>query len=341
MPRLTLIFADGDTVSLDAKPDEPLLQAAKRQGLALSSDCEVGDCQTCRARIVGGEVEYDEYATVSLSRDEIAAGEVLTCVASAVRDVAIRLPYARGALLSARPFTLRVEQVERHGAAVIRLQGKSLGLKPIGFLPGQYVNLRVPGTDHWRSYSMANAPNDGHDMVFLVRHIDGGAMSDYLADHVRDGDQIECRGPYGTFYLRDGDAPILMLAGGTGIAPMASMLRRLAAAKTRRQVTLCFGVNRPEDLFYVDELNALAASLDAFELRVSVVEGGTSAPWHSGHVTELVTASDTVGRDIYLCGPPAMTSAAERLLKSYGVDPARVFLERFISTGASDGDKAA
>jgi ferredoxin len=106
MPKLTLVFADGDISSVDVRSDETLLAAARRNGVSVVSDCEVGDCQTCHARILAGSVEYDEYATISLSADEVAAGEVLTCVATAPSDVTVQLPYERGHLLPAKPFVI-------------------------------------------------------------------------------------------------------------------------------------------------------------------------------------------------------------------------------------------
>jgi NAD(P)H-flavin reductase/ferredoxin len=331
MPKLTLVFADGDASSVEVRADETLLAAARRNGVSLASDCEVGDCQTCLARIVAGKAQYDESVSISLNDEEIAAGEVLTCVASAEEDITVRLPYERGHLLPPKPFAMKVRAVTRLCESVVRLTARAAGRTPLVFLPGQYVNLRIPGTDQWRSYSMANAPSDaGFDQEFLVRLLEDGVMSKYLADRAMAGDVIEARGPFGTFYLRESTRPVLMIAGGTGLAPMVAMLRSMVAKKRTRAVTLCFGVTRPADLFYLDELEALRGLLPSLDLRIAIMHG--DAGGHvSGVATDLVLQEDVSGRDLYLCGPPAMTDRARAIVAAQGADPSSIFVERFVA----------
>ena len=332
MPKITLVFSDAETVSIEARAGEMVLQAAKRNGIALSSDCEVGDCQTCRANLLCGKIEYDEYATVSLTQDEMQAGEMLSCVSAAETDVTVELPYERAALIAPKRFVLKVQETARLGSSVIQLKAQSLGVKPMEFLPGQYINLNVPGTDQWRSYSMATPPSAGRNLELLVRLLDAGEMSDWLRNRTAVGDMIECNGPFGTFYLREHDAPLLMIAGGTGVAPMISMLRVLEAGKSQRRIVLCFGVNRPDELFYVDELLAFRKTLPNYELRIALVEAGPDSPYKNGYCTDQIAPEDVRGSDIYLCGPPAMTDAAAPILASNGADPRRIFMERFVSS---------
>ena len=335
MPKLTLRFADGDAAEVAVRSDESLLAAARRAGISLASDCEVGDCQTCRARIVSGEAVYDEYATISLTQDEVDAGEVLTCVATAEDDIAVQLPYERAHLLPAKPFTLKVVSTKRLCDSVMRLSVLGTGRSPLAFLPGQYVNLKVPGTDQPRSYSMANAPGVDGASEFLVRLLDDGVMSRYLMDRLAPGDVINANGPFGTFYLRASGKPVLMVAGGTGIAPMASMLRTMIARQDQRPVILCFGVTTPADLFYLDELEVLAKQLANFELRVAIMKGD-AGPHVSGVVTDLISRGDVTGRDIYLCGPPAMTDRAKAILSDHGADQSCTFVERFVPVAAPE-----
>lgn len=334
MAKLTLRFADGDAAEVAVRADETLLSAARRAGVSLASDCEVGDCQTCRARLASGEAVYDEYATISLTQDEINAGEILTCVAMAEDDISVQLPYERAHLLSAKPFTLKVVGATRLCDSVMRLSALGTGRSPLAFLPGQYVNLKVPGTDQSRSFSMANAPDvTGNSFEFLVRLLDGGAMSQYLMNRLAPGDVINANGPFGTFYLRASARPILMVAGGTGIAPMASMLRAMIARQDQRPVILCFGVSTPADLFYLDELEPLAKQFASLEMRVAIMKGNVG-PHVSGVVTDLVNRGDVADRDIYLCGPPAMTDRAKTMLSDHGADQSCTFVERFVPVAA-------
>jgi len=333
MPTLTFIFADGETVSVPSRTGETILQAARRGGLGLSSDCEVGDCQTCRCNIRVGEVDYDELATVSLTDAEMRAGETLACVAEAAGDVTLQMPYERGRLIPAKPFSMRIEAAEQVAAGTVRLRAQTLGLKPVQFLPGQYVNVTVPGSGAVRSYSMASAPSAERRLEFFVRLLDGGAMTEFLTAHAQPGGVLECEGPRGTFYLRDGDRPLLMLAGGTGLAPMLAMLRTLAAQRSSRAVLLCFGVNTQDQLFGLDEIAGLQAVLPGLELRVTVAGGEPGPGRISGYVTQALRPGEVQGRDIYLCGPPAMTDAARALLARHGAGPDRIFMERFAPTG--------
>lgn len=332
MPTIRLQFEDGDRAVFLAKSGETVLAAARRAGIPLSSDCEVGDCQTCRATCVAGEIAYDELATVSLNQSEIDAGEILPCVASAATDLEIRVPYERGKLIAAKPFSIRIEEVRRLSASVVRVAAHTLGLAPLKFLPGQYVHLQVPGTSEWRSYSMANAPGERRTLEFLVRLLDDGVMSRYLTERAAPGDIIQCRGPQGTFYLRGGARPVLMIAGGTGVAPMISMLRQMITAGETRAVTLCFGVNADKDLFVLDELADIAKALSGFDFRIAIAQGTSRTDARSGLATDLIASERLADTEVYLCGPPAMTDGAREIVAARGASPDLIFWERFVAS---------
>lgn len=336
MAKLTLIFSDGDTSSVGVDRDETLLAAAKRGGVKLASDCEMGDCQTCRARIVAGKATHDPDTILSLSDQEVLAGDVLLCVANADGDVAVQLPYERASLLPTRTVNLEVQAVEQLCDSVMRLSARVTGRIPLTFLPGQYLNMKVPGTDQWRSYSMANAAGEAGPLEFLIRILDQGVMSEFLKRRVAPGDAIEANGPFGTFYLRDAKAkrPLLMVAGGTGVAPIAAMLRTMKTTGDNRAITLCFGVTQVHDLFYVEELQKLAAELPDLALRIAVMTGDSS-PYANGTAVDLIKREDAIGHDIYLCGPPAMTDGARTMLTGLGIPADSILTERFVAVGES------
>jgi benzoate/toluate 1,2-dioxygenase reductase subunit len=336
MAKIKFVFADGDCAMLDSAADESILAAARRQHLLLASDCEVGDCQTCRASLCAGTVGYDEFASISLTSEEIMAGAILPCVAVPQSDVVVRLPYARIQRLPARAWPMRVAAVERLCASAVRLRGKVLGLSPLNFCPDQYLDLGVPGSSAAGSYSMASAPEDGGEVEFLVRLLENGAVSRYLTERASVGDRIEMHGPLGIFYLRETEHPILMVAGGAGIAPIASMLRSLVRrGGTQRKVTLCFGVNTCADLFYVDELKELARRFAAFDLKITVLHPDGTWAGPSGLVTDLIESRNAPATDAYLCGPPPMVQAARQKLLAMGADPSAIYAEQFIPSGTS------
>jgi NAD(P)H-flavin reductase len=176
---------------------------------------------------------------------------------------------------------------------------------------------------------MANAPGEERILQFYVRLLDGGVMSRYLMERASPG-VIPGNGPQGTFYLRGGTRPILMVAGGTGVAPMVSMLRQMIASGEPQPVTLCFGVSEENDLFLVDELTRIAGVLPDFDLRMAIARGSRRPDCHAGVVTELIGSEDIAGTDVYLCGPPAMTDQARTIVVGRGASASSIFSERFM-----------
>lgn len=327
MRKVSFVFRDGDRTAVSVGDGETILAAARRQGLRLASDCEVGDCQTCRAQVVDGQVGYEAGTSVSLSPEQMHAGEVLTCVAGARSDVTLSLPYARGELIQPKPFTMAIEAVTRLSASVVQVKARTQGFKPVDFLPGQYVKLRVPGTEQWRSYSMANAPGADRTFEFLVRLLDEGAMSRFLREGATAGDKIAAQGPYGTFYLRAGERRLTMIAGGTGLAPFAAMLRHLRARKDPRKVQLFFGVNTEADLFYLNDLHSLGSDLPGLDVHVAIVAGSAMEGTHNGFVTDILSPTALAGSDVYLCGPPPMVDSGKAAAASHGASA--IFTEEF------------
>lgn len=337
MARLDLIFSDGETAVIEAGQDEPILAAARRQGFDLASGCEAGACQTCQGRLGSGTVTYEEGLPPALTEAELAGGAVLCCVARPTADIAVYLPYTRTSLLPNRNWTMRLSAIERIAATTVKLRGQVSGGR-FTFYPGQYVDIRVPGTGEYRSYSMASAPEDGGDVEFLIRLLEGGVMSRYVAEQASIGQQLELQGPRGIFYLREGLTPAVMVAGGTGVAPILSMLRSLAhRGRSQRPVTVCFGVNRLADLICIEELRALSAQLCRFDLRLAIAQ--THPEWTGvvGSATDLLHDIDapTGSAEAYLCGPPAMVAAARAGLTASGFAAASIHNEAFAPSGQS------
>ena len=181
---------------------------------------------------------------------------------------------------------------------------------------------------------MANAPGENQSLEFFVRLLDDGVMSGYLTERASPGDVIQCSGPQGAFYLRGGSRPILMVAGGTGLAPMRSMLRQMMASGEQRPVELCFGVTHASDLFLVDELTSITDALPKFGLRIAIAQGSTTPRFHAGPVTDLIDVESAAGCDIYLCGPPAMTDRARAIVTAGGAAASSIFSERFVPMAA-------
>ena len=201
----------------------------------------------------------------------------------------------------------------------------------LAFLPGQYVNVLVPGTDQRRSYSFSSAPGDAA-LSFLVRDIPRGVMSTWLREAAAPGTPMEFIGPSGSFYLRDVARPLLFLAGGTGLAPFLSMLGKLAASGAAHPVHLVYGVTNDADLVGLDRLDAYAAAIPGFTYATCVAAPGSSHQ-RNGYVTAHIEPAHLNGGDVdvYLCGPPPMVDAVRDLAGGRGRHPGQLLLREILA----------
>jgi benzoate/toluate 1,2-dioxygenase reductase subunit len=336
---IALNFEDGVTRFVDARPGETIADASYRLGINIPLDCRDGACGTCKCRVESGSYDGGSYIEDALTEEEAASGLALACQARPKSDLVVAIPAASSACKT-RPqsFPTVLRGVERLSETSIAFTlDRPAGL---AFLPGQYVNLGVPGTEHRRSYSFSSAPG-ADTLSFLVRDIPGGLMSGWLRA-AEAGAAMEFTGPSGSFYLRDVTRPVLFLAGGTGLAPFLSMLGRLAESGCEQPVRLVYGVTNDADLVGLAELDAHAARLPEFSYVTTVAADGNAHP-RKGYVTAHVEPAWLNGGDVdvYLCGPPPMVEAVRAWLGDQGVTPAAFHFEKFAPSGTVSGGKLA
>ena len=332
---VTLVFEDGRSVRLDADEADTIYIAALKNRIRILTDCREGACATCKGLCTQGEYRMDDYSDEALSDDEAARREVLTCQMHVLSDCVIEYPYESSLAMKGGPETRpgRVAEIETVSSQVVRLVVTPEDDMPIAFLPGQYVHLGVPGTDAQRSYSFANPPGVTDRLTFYVKVLESGAMSEYVSARAAVGDAMPITGPFGRFYLRPPVRPALMVAGGTGLAPMLSMLDDMAdKGMTGQPVHLLYGANTPDELFALDQLETYGDRGIALTTEFAVVEGSGDWDGPTGHITDLLRAGliDGGDCDAYLCGPPPMIEAGEAWLAANGVEPARIHAEKFL-----------
>ncbi len=319
MATLTLIFGDDAVRRIEAEPFETIYQAAQRQGIDILTDCREGACATCKARCSTGDYLPGDYSDEALGDDEAAAGGVLLCQTIMLSDGVVELPYALEALdlPPAVPVAADVVAVDRVAASVHRLVLRPE--TPVDYLAGQYARIELPDGGA-RAYSFATPP--GGDLEFYVRHLVGGLMSEWLAGPARAGDRLRLTAPLGQFHLRTGPRPVLMVAGGTGLAPLLAMLDERAGS-----ATALVGARRRDDLFGEDILAASGA-----DVRLALEDPLPGWQGHTGRVTDLIADALPLSGEVeaYLCGPPAMIDAARADLVAGGVPEARIHAERFL-----------
>lgn len=336
---IALNFEDGVTRFVEARPGETVADAAYRLGINIPLDCRDGACGTCKCRVESGAYDGGSYIEDALTEEEAASGLALACQARPKSSLVVAIPAASTACKT------RPQSFETLLRGVERLSETSLAFtldRPadLAFLPGQYVNLRVPGTEQRRSYSFSSAPS-ADALSFLVRDIPAGLMSDWLRA-AEPGVAMEFTGPSGSFYLRDVARPVLFLAGGTGLAPFLSMLGRLAETGCDQPVRLVYGVTNDADLVGLAELDAYAARLPCFSYVTTVAAEGSAHP-RRGYVTAHVDPTWLNGGevDVYLCGPPPMVDAVRGWLAAQGVTPASFHYEKFSPSGPADAGRLA
>jgi benzoate/toluate 1,2-dioxygenase reductase subunit len=334
--NVTMVFEDGRSVQISADESDTIYMAALRNKIRLMTDCLEGACATCKAVCVEGEYDLDDYSDEALSAEEAAQREVLTCQMHARSDCVLEFPYEAGIALRSEPhsWTCKVAAVEKISSTVVRLDitAEDSEQGPPAFLPGQYVHLSVPGTPERRSYSFASPPHVTGRYSFYIKILDQGVMSSYVGGRAVAGDAITMTGPFGRFYLRTPQRPILMIAGGTGLAPMLSMMDHLVkTGATSQPIHLLCGANRVDELFRLDELAAYRDKGLDLTTEFAVVEGADGWDGAIGHVTQLLRADlIAAGPDIYLCGPPPMIEAGQNWLAEQKVDDKLIHVEKFL-----------
>ena len=304
---------------IECGPGETVLEAAFRNGYSFGHGCREGQCSACKCFLLEGDVSLARYSSFALSDAERSNGYALMCRALPDRDLVIEL-------LHYDPDNYRLEHAigERVGEVVglTELTHDIVALTlaaELEFVPGQYIDLHVPGGDGARrSFSIANLPGEGR-LELIIKRYPGGRLSSLLGDRIKKGAQLRFTGPYGAFHLRRSSRPILMVAGGSGMAPVLALLRQLAADGSERPVRFFYGARAERDLFALDEIAALGLR----DFRFTPVTGR--------HVHEAID-DELDGPDVYMCGPPPMLDAVAAVLTGRGIDPDRIFQDRFTTS---------
>ena len=318
---------------IDCGPDETVLDAAFRSGYNLAYGCREGQCSACKCYLLEGETDLKRYSNFALSDTERANGYALMCRALPESDLVIEL-------LHFDPENYRLENAIRDVEATVTgitelthdIVGVTLAVpEDFSWLPGQYVDVHIPGGEGARrSFSIASLPNSSHPptIELMIKRYPGGRLSGMLGNEIAAQTQVRLTGPYGAFHLRRSEAPILMIAGGSGMAPVLGVLRQLAAEGCERPIRFYYGAREERDLFGLDEIATLGERLPDF--RFTPV---------TGRFVHEAVDEEFDAPDVYMCGPPPMLEAAESMLTGRGIDPARIFQDKF--TTSADAPEVA
>ena len=298
-----------------AEVDETVLDAALRQGVILPYGCRNGACGSCRGKVLSGEIDHGEAQLHALSEDDRRDGFALFCCAKARSDLDIEVREVRSVRdLPVKTLPVRVQKMTRAARDVMIVEVKLPASERLQFLPGQYIEILLK-EGRRRAFSLANPPNDDATLQLHIRHVPGGFFTGHVFSTLKERDILRINGPHGSFYLHeDSDKPILLVAGGTGFAPIKAIVEYMIAEKSSRPTTIYWGGRTPADL-YLQPLAEAWAREHAhirFVPVLSDAQPGEDWPGRAGlvHVAAMLDWPDLSAHQVYVCGWPAMVDAA-------------------------------
>ena len=300
-----------------AQDGSSILQSALDAGLVLPYGCCDGACGSCKGKLIDGRIDYGRYSEKALGAEEREQGYALFCQAKPLSDVVIEAREVRKAGdIQVRKLPARVHQLERAADDAMIVYLKLPANERLMFLPGQYIDILLKDGTR-RSFSMANAPHDDEFVQLHVRHVPGGSFTDHVFQTMKERDILRFEGPFGTFFLRDeSDKPIVLVASGTGFAPIKALIEAAFKKGVARPMRLYWGARRPKDLY----LNGLAERWVAERASFSYVPVVSDALSEDGwqgrtgfvHRAVMEDLPDLSGHQIYACGVPIMVDSARR-----------------------------
>jgi CDP-4-dehydro-6-deoxyglucose reductase len=325
-------------VSFDAAPDQSLLDAAFGASLNLPHSCKGGNCGSCRARLLQGEIHYPGGHPLGLSDAEAADGFVLLCQARARSDVRIEiLEMTIPDQTIVKRLPARIERALPLSHDVMGISLRLPAAEEFRFQAGQYIDIML-SRGRRRSFSIASPPHDSRLLELHVRRVSGGELSARLFDEDARSALLTVEGPLGQFVFRDGPdaAPMLLVGGGTGLAPLLSIMRHVVENGIERDMRVYWGVRSERDLYahaVLEDLVRSAALRRPGCMSYVPVLSEPSSDWQGRrglvHEAVLEDLADLESHDVYAAGPPAMITAIRREFGLRGVSPSRLFFDSF------------
>ena len=319
---------------------EPVLQAALAAGLNLPHSCKSGHCGSCRARLIAGEIHYPHGRPLGLTADEAGRGQILLCQARPRSDLTVEARLiASVADVEIKTLPCRIARLTPLAPDVLEVMLQLPAVEPLRFHAGQYLDVLLD-EGRRRSFSIACPPHAAALLELHVRRVQGGGFTARLfgggesaAAALAVGSLLRIEGPMGQFSYRDGSSPVIMVAGGTGFAPLKSMLRHVLETGIRRDIHLYWGARHRADVY--EETRVLEWTRAHPGLRFTAVLSEASvaeaAHHRTGWVHEAVLAdhADLSAFEVYAAGPPAMIEAVRASFPARGLPPARLYFDSF------------
>ncbi len=315
------------------KLNETLLGAALNAGFALPYGCRNGACGACKGKVLAGSVDYGVHQDGALTHEEKLKGLALFCCARAESDLTIEVKEVGAAKdIPIRTLPCRVERMQKLADDVMAVWLKLPSNERLQFLAGQYIDFLLKDGKR-RSFSLANSPEDDGLLELHIRHVPGGQFTDHVFGSMKEKEIMRISGPYGSFFLRESDKPAIFLAGGTGFAPIKSLLKHAFQHEVQRRFVLYWGVNSLPDLYQAEVPGEWQRAHQNFSF-IPVLSNARSEDRWSGrigfvHQAVLADFSDLSGYEVYACGAPPMVDSARREFMARGLPADAFFADSF------------
>ncbi|MEO5624051.1 MAG: CDP-6-deoxy-delta-3,4-glucoseen reductase [Dokdonella sp.] len=328
--HLATLQASGKSFPIEA--GETVLEAAQRAGLALPYSCLAGVCGSCKATLIEGECVYPRNPPSALNAAERMRHQVLLCQAVPVSDLVIAArEVASVADIPRRVLTLKLIDKTLLGSDVAKLTLHTARGERWRRLPGQYLDVLLPDGKR-RAFSIANAPHADASIELHVRRVAGGGFTTNVFDEMQPGALLRVEGPLGTFVAReDSERPMLLMAGGTGLAPIKALIEHFLHLGSRRPMILYWGVRRPADLYLRGLPEQWARDVPTFRFVPVISDAELAGDLRSGLVHEVLLEDhpDLSGFDVYMSGPPTMIDAGRRAFVDAGLPEEHLYYDSF------------
>jgi len=318
----------------DVEENEFILDAALRQGIDLPYGCKNGSCGTCLGKVIEGELEYPEGLPVTIMEHEHLQGKAVFCVSVAKSDLTLEVKeVSKDTEIWVKTMPAKVASLRNLADDVIEMQLKLPVSERLAFRAGQYIEFILRDKSR-RAFSLANSPSNDEYLELHLRHAPDGRFTDHVFSEMKENAMVRIEGPYGRFYIHDKfNRPIIMIAGGTGFAPIKAMIEQLIEEQDTRPVYLYWGARGQQDLYRDDLAKKWAMQHERIEYIPVLSEVQSKDEWQgrTGFVHAAVAEDfeDLSGFDIYMAGPPVMINAAKESFTRQGLPIDQLFSDAF------------
>tara|TARA_R110000772_G_scaffold41479_7_gene96546 strand:+ start:3862 stop:4929 length:1068 start_codon:yes stop_codon:yes gene_type:complete len=335
--KIRTVFLEGKQLDFPVEPGSTILESALRNGINFPHNCTVGTCGSCKCRLLEGKISAHSEFGYTLSSQEISSGYILACQSTPRQEktiISVELDETTPSNLSS--FTGRIieNKLLTHDIAKVTIKLS----QPLKFIAGQYANIKAQSLARERNYSFASAPEDAgvSDVIFYIRKVDGGGFTERLFSGNMQNEILDLTGPHGNFHLRDSVSPMLCIAGGSGLAPIFSILKDAINNNVNRPCALLVGARTQKDLYELDVIKEISDKWNGDFLFLPVLSHEPKeSTWDGarGLVTEFILDAfpniENENAEAYMCGPPGMIDAGIATLTENGVQLSSIHYDKF------------